>query len=128
MYEEFVKMAQDSLKPVMKLAEQNTALAVKLLNSQSVQTVEMLESNLAQVQVLAGAKDLNDAVELQQKFVEAQGEKLLGVAKQNAANIETAVGEASKIFEGSMAEAQEQAKKAVEKISKEVNKAAKKAA
>jgi len=128
MYEEFVKMAQDSLKPVMKLAEQNTALAVKLLNSQSVQTVEMLESNLAQVQVLAGAKDLNDAVELQQKFVESQGEKLLGVAKQNAATIETAVGEASKIFEGSMAEAQEQAKKAVEKISKEVNKAAKKAA
>jgi len=128
MYEEFVKMAQDSLKPVMKLAEQNTALAVKLLNSQSVQTVEMLESNLAQVQVLAGAKDLNQAVELQQKFVESQGEKLLGVAKQNAATIETAVGEASKIFEGSMAEAQEQAKKAVEKISKEVNKAAKKAA
>ena len=128
MYEEFVKMAQDSLKPVMKLAEQNTALAVKLLNSQSVQTVEMLESNLAQVQVLAGAKDLNQAVELQQKFVESQGEKLLGVAKENAATIETAVGEASKIFEGSLAAAQEQAKEAVEKISKEVNKAAKKAA
>jgi len=128
MYEEFVKMAQDSLKPVMKLAEQNTALAVKLLNSQSVQTVEMLESNLAQVQVLAGAKDLNQAVELQQKFVESQGEKLLGVAKENAATIETAVGEASKIFEGSLVAAQEQAKEAVEKISKEVNKAAKKAA
>jgi len=128
MYEEFVKMAQDSLKPVMKLAEHNTALAVKLLNSQSVQTVEMLESNLAQVQVLAGVKDLNEAVELQQKYVESQGEKWLGVAKENAATIESAVGEASKIFEGSMAEAQEQAKKAVEKISKEVNKAAKKAA
>ena len=70
MYEEFVKMAQDSLKPVMKLAEHNTALAVKLLNSQSVQTVEMLESNLAQIQVLAGAKDLNDAVDLQQKYVD----------------------------------------------------------
>ena len=128
MYEEFVKMAQDSLKPVMKLAEHNTALAVKLLNSQSVQTVEMLESNLAQIQVLAGAKDLNDAVDLQQKYVESQGEKWLGVAKENAATIESAVGEASKMFEGSMAEAQEQAKKAVEKISKEVNKAAKKAA
>jgi hypothetical protein len=128
MYEDFVKMAQDSLKPVMKLAENNTALAVKLLNSQSVQTVEMLESNLAQVQVLAGAKDLNNAVELQQKYVESMGEKLLGVAKENAATIETAVGEASKLFEGSMAEAQEQAKKAVEKISKEVNKAGNKAA
>jgi len=128
MYEDFLKMAQDSLKPVMKLAENNTALAVKLLNSQSVQTVEMLESNLAQVQVLAGAKDLNEAVELQQKYVESQGEKWLGVAKENAATIETAVGEASKIFEGSLAEAQEQAKKAVEKISKEVNKAGKKAA
>jgi hypothetical protein len=128
MYEDFVKMAQDSLKPVMKLSENNTALAVKLLNSQSVQTVEMLESNLAQVQVLAGAKDLNNAVELQQKYVESMGEKLLGVAKENAATIETAVGEASKLFEGSMAEAQEQAKKAVEKISKEVNKAGKKAA
>jgi phasin family protein len=128
MYEDFLKMAQDSLKPVMKLAENNTALAVKLLNSQSVQTVEMLESNLAQVQVIAGAKDLNEAVDLQQKYVESMGEKMLGVAKENAATIETAVGEASKLFEGSMAEAQEQAKKAVEKISKEVNKAGNKAA
>jgi len=128
MYEDFLKLAQDSLKPAMKLAENNTALTVKLLKSQSLQTAEMLESNLAQVQVLAAAKDLNEAVELQQKYVESLGEKWLGVARENAASIETAVGEASKIFEGSMAEVQEQAKKTVENISKEVNKAGKKAA
>ena len=128
MYEDLVKMAQDSLKPVIKLAENNTALAVKLLKSQSVQTAELLENNLAQVQVLAGAKDLNAAVELQQKYVESVGEKWLETAKENAAVIESAVGEATKIFEGSMAEAQEQAKKAVDKIAKEVNKAGKKAA
>jgi hypothetical protein len=128
MYEDFVKMAQDSLKPVMKLAENNTALAVKLLNSQSVQTAELLESNLAQVQVLAGAKDLNAAVELQQKYVESMGEKWLETAKGNAAAIESAAGEASNIFEGSLAEVQEQAKKTVDNIAKEVNKAGKKAA
>lgn len=128
MYQDFIKLAQDSLKPVMKLAENNTALAIKLLKSQSEQTAELLEGNLAQVKVLAGAKDLNAAVELQQKYVESMGEKLLGTAKENAAAIETAVGEASKIFEGSMAEVQEQAKKTVENIGKEVNKAGVKAA
>jgi hypothetical protein len=35
MYEDFMKMAQDSMKPMLKLAENNTALAVKLLNSQT---------------------------------------------------------------------------------------------
>ena len=36
MYEEFVKMAQDSLKPVMKLAEHNIARPVKRLTTNSV--------------------------------------------------------------------------------------------
>jgi phasin family protein len=128
MYQDFVKMAQETMKPIMKIAENNTALAVKLLNSQTVQTAELLENNLAQVQAIAGAKDLNSAVEMQQKFVESMGEKLLETARENTASIESAVGEASKIFEGSMAEVQEQAKKTVENIGKEVNKAAKKAA
>jgi len=128
MYEDLVKMAQDSLKPVIKLAENNTALAVKLLKSQSVQTAELLENNLAHVQVLAGAKDLNAAVELQQKYVESLGAKWLETNKDNAAAIESAVGEATKVFEGSLAEVQEQAKKAVDSIAKEVNKAGKKAA
>ena len=128
MYEDLVKMAQDSLKPVMKLAENNTALVVKLLKSQSVQTAELLESNLAQVKVLADAKDLNTAVELQQKYVESLSEKWLETAKENAAAIESVVGEATQIFEGSLADVQVQAKKTVDNIAKEVNKAGNKAA
>ncbi len=128
MYEDFVKLAQDSLKPAMKLAENNTALTVKLLQSQADNAAQLLQNNLAHVQALVETKDLNDAVEMQQKYVESLNEKLVATAKDNAATIEAAVSEAGKIFEGSLAEAQAQAKKTVENIEKEMNKAGKKAA
>jgi len=128
MYEDFVKLAQDSLKPAMKLAENNTALAVKLMQSQSANAAELMQSNLAHVKALVATKDLNDAAEMQQKYVEALNEKLVTAAKENAAAIEAAISEAGKIFEGSLAEAQAQAKKTVENIEKEMNKAGKKAA
>jgi 4-hydroxy-3-methylbut-2-en-1-yl diphosphate synthase IspG/GcpE len=128
MYEDFMKMAQESLKPVMKLAENNTALAVKLMQTQAATTAEMMQSNLSHVQALVETKDLNVAVEMQQKYVETLNEKLATVAKDNAAVIEAAVTEAGKIFEGSLADVQAQAKKAAQNIEKEIAKAGKKAA
>ena len=128
MYEDFMKMAQESLKPVMKMAENNTALAVKLMKAQSETTADLLEGNLAHFQALAESKDLNAAVEMQQKYVEALNEKLVAVAKDNAAAIEAAIAEAGKIFEGSIAEVQAQARKTAENIEKEISKAGKKAA
>ena len=128
MYEDFVKLAQESLKPVMKLAENNTALAVNLLKSQSEKTAELMESNLTHLQALAATKDLNEAVALQQKYAEVLGEKFLTASKENAVAVESAMSEAGKVFEGSLAEVQAQAKKTVEKIEKEMNKAARKAA
>jgi len=128
MYQDFVKLAQDSLKPAMKLAENNTALAVKLMQSQAENTAELMQSNLAHMQALVATKDLNSAVEMQQKYVETLNEKLTTTAKENSAAIEAAVSEAGKIFEGSLAEVQAQAKKTVENIEKEMNKAGKKAA
>ena len=128
MYEDFMKMAQESLKPMMKMAENNTALAVKLMKAQADTTAEMLQGNLAHFQALAETKDLNAAVEMQQKYVEALNEKLVTVAKDNAAAVEAAITEAGKIFEGSIAEVQAQAKKTAESIEKEISKAGKKAA
>ncbi len=128
MYEDFMKMAQESLKPMMKMAENNTALAVKLMKAQSEATAEMMQENLAHVQALVETKDLNDAVEMQQKYVEALNEKLVSAAKENATVVEAAVTEAGKIFEGSIAEVQAQAKKTAESIEKEISKAGKKAA
>ena len=128
MYEEFMKMAQDNLKPMMKLAENNTALAVKLVKAQADATAEIMQDNLAHVQALVEIKDLNAAVEMQQKYVEALNEKLVTAAKDNAGVIEAAVTEAGKIFEGSIAEVQAQAKKTAETIEKEISKAGKKAA
>lgn len=128
MYEDFVKLAQDSLKPAMKLAENNTTLAVKLMQSQADNAAQLMQSNLAHVQALVETKDLNDAVEMQQKYVETLNEKLVTAAKENAAVIEAAVTEAGKIFEGSLAEAQAQAKKTVENLEKEMTKAGKKVA
>ena len=128
MYEDFMKMAQESLKPMMKMAENNTALAVKLMKAQADTTAEMLQGNLAHFQALAETKDLNAAVEMQQKYVEALNEKLVNVAKDNAAAVEAAITEAGKIFEGSIAEVQAQAKKTAESIEKEISKAGKKAA
>ena len=112
----------------MKLAENNTALAVKLMQSQAESTAELMQSNLAHVQALVETKDLNDVVEMQQKYVETLNEKLVVAAKENSAAIEAAVSEAGKIFEGSLAEAQAQAKKTVANIEKEMTKAGKKAA
>jgi len=128
MYEDFMKMAQESLKPMMKLAENNTALAVKLMKAQADATAEMMQGNLVHVQALAETKDLNAAVEMQQKYVEALNEKMVTASKENAAVIEAAVTEAGKIFEGSIAEVQAQAKKTAESIEKEISKAGKKAA
>ncbi|MCP4768642.1 MAG: phasin family protein [Gammaproteobacteria bacterium] len=125
MYEDFMKMAQDNLKPMMKLAENNTALAVKLMKAQADATAELMQGNLVHVQALAETKDLNAAVEMQQKYVEALNEKLVTAAKDNAAVIEEAVTEAGKIFEGSIAEVQAQAKKTAESIEKEISKAGK---
>jgi len=128
MYEDFMKMAQESMKPMLKMAENNTALAVKLMQAQADTTAEMLQSNLAHVQALVETKDLNVAVEMQQKYVEAVNEKLASVSKDNAAVVEAAVTEAGKIFEGSIAEVQAQAKKTAESIEMEISKAGKKAA
>ena len=128
MYEDFMKMAQDSLKPMLKMVENNTAMAVKLMKAQADTSVELMQSNLVHVQALAETKDLNVAVEMQQKYVESLNEKLAVVAKDNAAVVEATVTEAGKIFEGSMAEVQAQAKKAAESVEKEIVKAGKKAA
>ena len=128
MYEDFMKMAQESLKPMLKMAENNTALAVKLMKAQSDSTAEMLQGNLVHFQALAATKDLNAAVEMQQKYVETLNEKLVTVAKDNAAAVEAAITEAGTIFEGSIAEVQAQAKKTAESIEKEISKAGKKAA
>jgi phasin family protein len=128
MYEDFMKLGQESLKPVMKLAENNTALAVKLMQAQSENTDQLMQDNLAHVQSLVATKDLNGAVEMQQKYVEALNEKLVAVAKDNAAVVEAAVTEAGKIFEGSLADVQAQTKKTAANIKKETVKASKKAA
>jgi hypothetical protein len=128
MYQDFLKLTQDSLKPVMQLAENNTALAVSLMKSQSEKTVELLESNLAHLNALAETKDVNKAMQLQQQYVETLGEKLINVSKENAAAVEAAMSEAGKLFEGSLAEVQAQAKKTVEKLEKEIGKVAKKSA
>jgi hypothetical protein len=128
MYEDFMKMAQESMKPMLKMVENNTAMTVKLMQAQAETSAELMQSNLAHVQALAEIKDLNVAVEMQQKYVETLNEKLANVAKDNAAVVESAVTEAGKIFEGSMVEVQAQAKKAAESIEKEIGKAGKKAA
>ena len=128
MYADFVKLAQDSLKPMLNLAENNTALVVKLLNSQAQKTSELLEGNLAHVQALVETKDANVALELNQKYVESLNQKWLETAKENAGVVESAVGEATKVLEGSIADIQAQAKKTVENIEKGLNKAGKKAA
>ena len=128
MYEDFMKMAQDSMKPMLKMVENNTAMTVKLMQAQADTTSELMQSNLAHVKALAETKDLNVAVEMQQKYVETVNEKLSNVARDNAAVIEAAVTEAGKIFEGSMAEVQAQAKKAAETMEKEISKASKKVA
>jgi uroporphyrinogen-III decarboxylase len=128
MYEDFMKMAQESMKPMLKMVENNTAMTVKLMQAQAETSAELMQSNLAHVQALAEIKDLNVAVEMQQKYVETLNEKLAHVAKDNAAVVEAAVTEAGKIFEGSMVEVQAQAKKAAESIEKEIGKAGKKAA
>ena len=116
------------MKPVMKLAENNTALAVNLFKSQSEKTVDFMQSNLAHLQALSATKDMNEAVSLQQKYVEELGEKWVSGSKENAAAVEAALTDAGKVLEGSMAEFQAQAKKTVEKIEKEISKGAKKAA
>ena len=128
MYEDFMKMAQESLKPMLKMAENNTALAVKLMKAQSDATADLLQGNLEHFKALSATKDLNAAVEMQQKYVESLNEKLAAVAKDNTAAIEAAIAEAGKIFEGSIADVQAQAKKAAESLEKEISKAGKKAA
>ena len=128
MYEKALEMTKNSFKPMVQLAESNTALAVKLISRQSEKAVKMLEDNLAHVQALSAAEDFNGAVELQQKYVEAKAEEAMASARENAADIEEAVTEAGKILEGSWAEVQTQVKEAADVVKTEVKKAATKKA
>ena len=125
MYEDFMKVAQESMKPMLKMAENNTAMAVKLMKAQADTTAEMMQSNLAHVQALTETKDLNVAVEMQQKYAETVNEKLVAVARDNAAVVEAAMTEAGKIFEASLSDVQAQAKKAAENMEKEISKVSK---
>ena len=59
MYEDFMKMAQDSMKPMLKMVENNTAMAVKLMQAQAETTSELMQSNLVHVQALVETKDLS---------------------------------------------------------------------
>jgi len=123
MYEEFAKMARDAMKPALKLVENNTDLMVKLLQAQSSKAAELMQGNLEHARALAATKDLNQAVEMQQKYLESLNEKLVAAARDNAAAIEAAVAEAGKILEGSFAEVQAQARQTVEKLEQEFSKA-----
>ena len=123
MNEEFAKMFQESMKPVLNLAQANTEAMVKLLKTQSEAAAELLEGNLAHVQALAKVEEPQAAVELQQKYMEGLTEKFGAVAKENAAVIEAAVTEASKVFETSVVDFQEQTKKAAAKIEENLKKA-----
>lgn len=116
MTQDFVKMAQDAMKPALKLAENNTALTVKLLQSQSAGVAELLQGNLEHVRALVETDDLKAAAEMQQKYVEGLNQKLVTMARDNAAAVEAAVAEAGKIFEGSVAEVQAEARKAAENM------------
>ena len=124
MYEDFAKLAQDALKPALKLAENNTELMVKLLQSQSNKAAELIQGNLEHARALSGSKDVNQAVEMQQKYLESLNEQLVAAARENAAVIEAAVTEAGKILEGSFADVQAQARQTVEKLEAEFGKAA----
>ena len=85
----------------------------------------MSKEDKVRFKALVETRDLNTAVEMQQKYVESVDEKLVAVAKDNVAAIEAAVSEAGKIFEGSVAEVQAQAKKAAANLEKEMTKASK---
>ena len=123
MNEEFAKMFQESMKPVLNLAQANTDAMVKLLKTQSEAAAELMEGNLAHIQALSKVEEPQAAVELQQKYMETLTEKFGSVAKENAAVIEAAVTEASKVFESSVVDFQEQTKKAAAKIEENLKKA-----
>ncbi|MEM7210022.1 MAG: phasin family protein [Pseudomonadota bacterium] len=128
MYSNVLEMAHKSLKPVVQIAENNTALAVKLVGRQSDAAVKLLEGNLAHLQALSSVEDFNGAVELQQKYVESLTEDYLSEARESSAAVEEAMTEAGKIFEGSWKNVQDQVKEAAETVKAEVKKAGKKAA
>ena len=123
MNEEFAKMFQEGMKPVLNLAQANTDAMVKLLKTQSEAAAELLEGNLAHLQAMAKVEEPQAAVELQQKYMEALTEKFGSVAKENASVIEAAMTEASKVFESSVVDFQEQTKKAAAKIEENLKKA-----
>ena len=125
MYEDFAKMAQEAMKPALKLAENNTQLVAKLLQSQSSKAAELLERNLEHAKSLSETKDVQEAVERQQKYLQSLNEELIAAARENASMIESAVTEAGKILEGSLADMQTQAREAVAKLEADFAKATK---
>lgn len=123
MNEEFTKMFQESMKPMMTLAQANTEAMIKLMKTQSEATAELMEGGLAHMQALVKIEEPQAAVELNQKYMETVTEKVGKVAKDNAAVIEAAVTEASKVFESSVVDFQEQTKKAAANMEKNLKKA-----
>ena len=115
MHNDFIKAAQDNFKPVLKLAQSNTDCFVELLNNQAKVLSKVAHSNVSYWQALTATEDFEKAVELQQQHTENLQHEYVAWTRQNARVLEATADRASNIFEDSIAQVQETARKTFDK-------------
>lgn len=87
MYSNPQKLAQEMLKPVIELAANNTAFAVKMIGRNAEAATKQLEGNLAHLKALASVEDVNGAVQLQKDYLKSTTEDF---QSEFAANVKIA--------------------------------------
>ena len=108
------KLAQEMMKPVIELAANNTAFAVKMIGRNAEAATKQLEGNLAHLKALATVEDVNGVVQLQKDYLKSATEDLQSEAAANAKIAQEAVMDFNKVAQDSWAEVKSQIQESVQ--------------
>lgn len=114
MYTNPQKLAQEMMKPVIELAANNTALAVKLIGRNAEAATKQLEGNLAHLKAMASIEDINGAVQLQKDYFKSNAEELQSEFAANVKIAQEAAMQFNKVAQDSWSEVKSQIQESVQ--------------
>ena len=113
MYANPQKFAQELMKPIVDLASNNTTIAVKMIGRSADMATKQLEGNLAHLQALASADDVNKVVQLQKDYVKAATEDFQSELAASVKLVQEAAMELNKAAQDSWNDVKEQMQETV---------------
>ena len=114
MYTNPQKFAQEMMKPVIELAANNTAYAVKLIGRNAEAATKQLEGNLAHLKALTSVEDVNGAVQLQKDYLKSTAEEMQSELAASVKMAQEAAMQFNKVAQDSWSEVKSQIQESVQ--------------